>query len=122
MTLPSTDVISEFAREVVRSHAQDIERMSVGEMMSGDPRFDEVTEDEFEDVEGAIYDQARTLAETLTWPQEMVADVRAVASLLRVWATEGVGAGRYDPLTSVAERLESRFADRIAALDGKAAS
>jgi hypothetical protein len=33
-----------------------------------------------------------------------------------------VGAGRYDPLTSVAEHLESRFADRIAALEARDAA
>jgi hypothetical protein len=50
---------------------------------------------------------------------EREADVRAVASLLRTWVTEGVGAGRYDPLTSVAEHLEARFAGRIEALEAR---
>ena len=117
MTLPSAETISEFAREVVRSHAQDIESMSVGEMMSGDPRFDEVTEEEFDDLQDAIYDQARTYAETLTWSQEQDADVQAVAALL---AAQADGASMAECKHAFAS-LRDRFADRIAALDGEVA-
>jgi len=111
MTLPSAETISEFAREVVRSHAQDIESMSVGEMMSGDPRFDEVTEEEFDDLQDAIYDQAQTYAETLTWSQDQDADVRAVAEACSDFGNDEGPRG--------IRQLYARFADRIAALNAE---
>lgn len=69
MTKPDTQSLHEIAWEIVLDHAQDIERMSVGEIMADNPMFEGLSEDEFDEVEAAVYDQARAYAEALTKPE-----------------------------------------------------
>ena len=76
MSKPNTQSLHEFAWEIVLDHAQDIERMSVGEIMADDEMFEGLTEDEFDEVEAIIYDQARAYAKALTKPDGLPQDER----------------------------------------------
>lgn len=76
MSKPDTQSLHEFAWEIVLDHAQDIERMSVGEIMADNEMFEGLSEDEFDEVQGVVYDQARAYAKALMRPAEQSQDER----------------------------------------------
>lgn len=62
--------IRDKAREIILEHAQDIEYMSIGEMMDGDPVFEGLTEDEFDAEQDRIDKQIRNATVTVRLPGE----------------------------------------------------
>lgn len=69
MSKPDAQSLHEFAWEIVLDHAQDIEYMSVGEIMSDNSMFDEVTEGEFDEIQKVVHDEAIAYAKALTKPE-----------------------------------------------------
>lgn len=70
MTEITKDVIRAKAREIILSHADDFEFLSIGESMEGDPRFEGLSEAEFDAVERRIDDEIEAAKVTATWPDE----------------------------------------------------
>jgi len=64
------DTIRAKAREIILDHAEDIGSLSVGEMMEGDPRFEGLSEAEFNAAEWRIDDAIGAATTTVTWPGE----------------------------------------------------
>lgn len=69
MSKPDAQTLREIAWEIVLDHAQDIERMSVGEIMADNEMFAGLSEDEFDEIEAVVYGYARAYAKALTKPE-----------------------------------------------------
>ena len=69
MSKPDTQSLREIAWEIVLDHAQDIEYMSVGEIMADNEMFEGLSEDEFDEIQTAVHDQAKAYAEALVKPE-----------------------------------------------------
>ena len=59
------------AREIILSHAEDIEYMRIGEMMQGDPVFEGLSEDEFDAEQNRIQAAISEAVVTVAWPDEV---------------------------------------------------
>jgi hypothetical protein len=62
------DTIRAKARELIMSHVTDVEFLSIGETMQDDPRFEGLTDAEFDDVSERIDGAIGNAAVTVAWP------------------------------------------------------
>jgi len=68
MTEITEDLILAKASELIMSHATDVEFLSIGETMQDDPRFEGLTDAEFDDVSERINGAISKAAVTVAWP------------------------------------------------------
>lgn len=92
MTEISEDLVRVVARELILSHAEDVEFMTIGEVMDADPRFEGLTEAGINAVQKRIDDAIGTATVTVTWPDrkgEADPDEQALLDILATGAHDG---------------------------------
>lgn len=86
------DLVRVKAREIIISHAEDVEFLSIGETMEGDPRFEGLSEAGFDVVERRIDDVIGAATVTVTWPDRLPGvdpDEQALLDILETGAHDG---------------------------------
>jgi len=62
------DAIREVAGKIMRSHLEDVESLSIAEMMADDDRFKNLPEDDFDAVQKRVDDAIGAATVTIGWP------------------------------------------------------
>lgn len=73
----------EQARQIILSHATDVEYMSIGEHLADFDEFSSLPEDEFARVQGRVDKQIRHAVVTVSWPNEQPQDGAADEAAVR---------------------------------------
>lgn len=70
MSTPDPQLVREQARQIILSHAKDVDYTSIGEIIADYDEFSSLPEDEFERVQGQIDKLIRNATVTVSWPDE----------------------------------------------------